>query len=117
MNADQVLTHFVSSISNGMHKTRAKALEDCVRSAISGQRLTVTDIGRRIESPAYEKHAIKRADRLCSNPYMSRHTIVIYKQLCTLFVTENSRPIIHVDWSDLNLKKNKGDTHLKVPTP
>ena len=62
MNSDQILTHFVSSISSSMHKTRACALEACVRSAISGQRSTVTDIGRGIQSRAYEKHAIKRAD-------------------------------------------------------
>lgn len=105
MNADQIITHFTASFSSGMHKTRANALEACVRSAISGQRLTVTDLGRGIETRAYEKHAIKRADRLCSNPHITRHAIVIYKHLCTLFVAKNSRPIIHVDWSDLNLQK------------
>lgn len=48
MNADQIMSQFTVSFSSGMHKTRANRLEACVRSAISGQRLTVTDLGHAI---------------------------------------------------------------------
>jgi hypothetical protein len=72
---------------------------------MSGQALTVTSLGRGIQSQAHEKHAIKRADRLCSNQHLLAQIPMIYQRFCTLLVSKNSRPTIHIDWSDLNLSK------------
>ncbi|MEI8632684.1 IS4 family transposase [Vibrio sp. PP-XX7] len=105
MNVNQIITQFVSSVSHRIHQTRARALASCVQSAMSGQRLTVTDLGRGLHTQAFEKHAIKRADRLCSNSLLLAQLPLIYHHLCTLLVPQQSRPVIHVDWSDMNLKK------------
>ncbi len=105
MNVDQIISQFVTSVSQGGHQTRTQSLTACVQSAMSGNALTVTSMGRGIQSKAHQKHNIKRADRLCSNPHLWAQIPLIYQRICTLIVSKNSRPTIHVDWSDLNLSK------------
>lgn len=70
--------------------------------ALSGARLTVTDLGRSIASRAKQKHCIKRADRLLSNPHIHRERSTIYAELVRWLSGGCQRPIILVDWSDLD---------------
>ncbi len=105
MNVNTIVSLFLNSIFGNMHKARANALRACVESVLSGSFLSVTSIGRGISTHAYEKHSIKRADRLCSNCHLSRSKIVIYKHIVTLLTSHLKTPIIHVDWSDLNKQK------------
>jgi hypothetical protein len=86
-----------------MHKTRRNALSACVLSLAQGNLCTVTSIGRGIQSKAYEKHRIKRSDRLLSNPNLRYEALSIYAYICRLFVIQ-TRPIISVDWSDLDAR-------------
>ncbi|WP_217653779.1 transposase [Marinomonas polaris] len=90
-------------VSPNMHKTRRNALSVCVLSLAQGNLCTVTSIGRGIQSKAYEKHRIKRSDRLLSNPNLRREALSIYAYICRLFVIQ-TRPIISVDWSDLDAR-------------
>ena len=50
MQANQVLHKIMEKADAHLHKTRATALEAVVLSAQSGRRLTVTDLGRSIQS-------------------------------------------------------------------
>jgi len=70
--------------------------------ALSGTRLTVTDSGRSIRSPVKPKHCIKRAGRLLSNPRLHPEREPVHAELTRLFVGSQTRPIIIVDWSDLD---------------
>lgn len=103
MNATTILTKILPLVSPNMHKTRRKALSACVLSLAQGNLCTVTSIGRGIQSKAYEKHRIKRSDRLLSNPNLRREALSIYAYICRLFVIQ-TRPIISVDWSDLDAR-------------
>ena len=105
MNVNRIIPQFIASVAHTGHQIRTQALRDCVQSAMAGHALTVTDLGRGIQSMAQEKHQIKRADRLCSNRHLFNQLPLIYHRLCTLLVPEKARPTIHVDWSDLNLSK------------
>ncbi|WP_084660005.1 hypothetical protein [Vibrio sonorensis] len=69
---------------------------------MSGSALSVTALGRQIKSRAKEKHQINRVDRLCSNPNLHYEIDGTYCRLAALLVGQLSRPIIHVDWSDLD---------------
>lgn len=71
-------------------------------SLLKGNPATVTAIGRGIKSETSDKHSIKRADRLCSNGHLFSELDGIYTSLCTLFINCSSRPVILVDWSDLD---------------
>ena len=101
MNARSILNNLVSFVSHKMHKTRKQAVVACVRSLMESGSATVTSMGRGIRSNAYEKHRIKRADRLLSNGHLQRETPFIYAMICQLFCT-SKYPVIAVDWSDLD---------------
>jgi hypothetical protein len=85
-----------------MHTKRRESLEANVLSALTSQRLTVTGLGRGIDSNAKEKHCIKRADRLLSNPYLHAERRGLYGAVCAQLLAGVCRPIILVDWSDLD---------------
>lgn len=68
--------------------------------ALSGTRLTVTDLGRSIDSLAKQKHCIKRADRLLSNTHCHAERKTRYAELVQRLIGSRKRPIIIVDWSD-----------------
>lgn len=102
MQARQVLHKLLNDVCALMHQTRRTALEATVMAALSGTRMTVTDLGRSIHSPAKEKNCIKRADRLLSNPHLHQERESVYAELAHVFVGSRTRPIVIVDWSDMD---------------
>jgi len=85
MNALSIVNKVVSLVSYKMHKTRRNAVTACVKSLLNGSAATVTSIGQGIETKAFEKHRIKRADRLLSNPHLLRDKPFIYSSIYQLF--------------------------------
>lgn len=105
MNALSIVNKVVSLVSFKMHKTRQQAVIACVKSLLGGSAATVTSIGRGIDTSAFEKHRIKRADRLLSNPNLLSEVPLIYATIGQLFCSNTSRPVISIDWSDLDDRK------------
>ena len=101
MNVRTILTNIVSFVTPKMHTVRQKAVSDCVYSLANGSAATVTSIGRGIDSAAYEKHSIKRADRLLSNNHLLHEQTLVYGAICQLFCGAK-HPTISIDWSDLD---------------
>ena len=85
-----------------MHKTRRESLQANVVGALIGRRLTVTDLGRSLQSKTSHKHNIKRADRLLSNQHLHHETLAVYQALCHQLIGAHRRPIILIDWSDMD---------------
>jgi len=102
MNATNIVKKFLSFVTPTMHARRRESLNACVLSIMNGNTLTVTSMGRGIHSNAFEKHNIKRADRLCSNPHLHAGIKSIYGATTKLLIGNNCRPVIHIDWSDLD---------------
>jgi hypothetical protein len=102
MKVNRILNNSLNVVTQKMHVTRKKALFSCVESLLKGSHASVTAIGRDISSPAYEKHRIKRADRLLSNTHLNADAISIYKSLAEFLISPKSKPIILVDWSNLD---------------
>jgi hypothetical protein len=105
MNVKQLLSKYLSDVTPTMHKVRRLSLFAAVESTINGGALSVTGLGRNIDSRAYEKHRIKRVDRLCSNIHLQQEIPLIYSQICASMVGQHTQPIIHVDWSDMDTRK------------
>jgi len=105
MQAEHVVHDLLTTTCSTMHQTRRSSLEATVLAALSGTRLTVTDLGRSIRSSAKQKHCIKRADRVLSNAHLHRERLSIYTALSRGLIAENKRPVIIVDWSDLDACK------------
>lgn len=102
MQAKQVCHKLLNDTCSFMHQARRRALEAIVMAALSGTRLTVTDLGRSIDSLAKQKHCIKRADRLLSNTHCHAQREAIYAEFVQRFIGSCKRPIIIVDWSDMD---------------
>jgi len=102
MQARQVLHKLIMNSCPDMHKTRRTALEAMVQSTLIGRRLTVTDLGRSIQSSTSHKHNIKRADRFLSNPHLDREGLEISRVLSHQLIGSRTRPVILIDWSDMD---------------
>lgn len=105
MQAQQLLQKLLKKTCPDMHATRREALHASVLGVITGQQLTVTQIGRSIESLAQEKHCIKRADRLLSNSHLHFERTAIYHAHIQQIIGSQPTPLILVDWSDLDTGK------------
>lgn len=102
MQAKQVCHKLIQNTCSDMHQTRRASLEANVVAGLIGQRLTVTDIGRSIQSHTSHKHNIKRADRLLSNRHLHHETHKLYRSLSHQIIGTQTRPVILVDWSDMD---------------
>lgn len=105
MKAKSFLSKTLLNVTPSMHKTRRLSLFAAIESAINGGTLSVTGLGRNIDNKAKEKHRIKRVDRLCNNINLHSEINAIYQQMNTLLISPYSTPIILVDWSDLDERK------------
>ena len=81
MQAQQVLHKLLMNTCPIMHKVRRQSLEVNVLASLTGQCLTVTHLGRAIQSEAKQKHCIKRADRLLSNAHLQSECLAIYSAI------------------------------------
>lgn len=94
---------------------RRTALSVNVMAALHGEVLTVTHLGRAIRSEAKEKHCIKRADRLLSNRRLQGERVEIYSVLTQQLIGTKQRPVIIVDWSDMDECKRHFLLRASVP--
>ena len=105
MNVKQILSKCLTHITPTMHKVRRLSLFAAIESTLNGGTLSVTGLGRNIDNCAYEKHRIKRVDRLCSNVHLRQEILSVYHRMCAALIHTNKQPIIHVDWSDMDERK------------
>jgi hypothetical protein len=102
MKVKTIVKQTINNVTPNMHIKRQEALNACVLSIMNGSSLNVTSMGRGIDSNAFEKHNIKRADRLCSNPNLHSEIQSIYAEMTKVLVGFNKAPVIQIDWSDLD---------------
>ena len=97
----KVLHRTVFDSVPSIHQTRGRALAVTVASLLGGAFLTVTALGRGLDSAARTKHNIKRVDRLVSNPHLQRERLSLYRALCHRLCQHLPQPVIIIDWSDI----------------
>jgi hypothetical protein len=98
-----------------MHSVRREAVKAVIESLILGKALTVTALGRAMNSEAMEKHCIKRVDRLMSNRHLMSERIGVYRALAHRILGTSRHPLILVDWSNIN--EREGLFLLRAATP
>jgi hypothetical protein len=98
-----------------MHSKRLQALLACVGAALQVQRITISDLGRALSSPAHPKHSIKRVDRLAGNAHLCCERPRIYAAITRWLLAGTPRPIIVIDWSDLNPQRSWQLLRAAVP--
>jgi len=101
MHTVKVLHKLLSQSVPSIHTARLKSFIATVQSLSHGASATVTSLGRGLFGLTYDKHKIKRVDRLLSNAqlYQERHSI--YCALTRRLLLGLSEVIIAIDWSPL----------------
>ena len=101
MHTTKVLHKLLSQSVPAIHATRLNTIMVIVQALTQGARATVTSLGRGLIGKVYDKHKIKRVDRLLSNArlYQERHSI--YSALTRRLLRDLSEAIIAIDWSPL----------------
>ena len=105
MQAGKLCHRWLSDVLSGIHAKSVFALSAVLEGAFFGGKLSVTGLGRAIRSNARMKHNIKRADRLCSNHHLQSEREEIYKRVSRQIIGTNQQPIILVDWSDIDARR------------
>jgi hypothetical protein len=89
MNVKQPISKYLLDVTPTMHKIRRLSLSAVIESTIDGGALSITGLGRNIDNPVYDKHPIKRVDRLCGNVHLQQEIPLIYSQMCAAIVGQN----------------------------
>ncbi|CAK2026962.1 hypothetical protein VCRA2110O173_340009 [Vibrio crassostreae] len=99
----QTLQQTIQNQCPSIQKKRVSSLILAKKSVLDGSDLTLTKLGRKLETNTTVKHAIKRVDRLLGNRQLHREKDLIYKWHAYLITgaTHAPCPVILVDWSDV----------------
>lgn len=100
MHTTSVL-HKLLAQSVPIHAIRLNAIMAAVQALTHGATATVTSLGRHLVGSAYDKHKIKRMDRLLSNRHLDQERNSIYTALTRRLVNGLPEPVIAIDWSPL----------------
>ncbi len=105
MHTVKVLHKLLHQSVPSIHARRLDAVMATVQSVVYGARITVTSLGRGLTGKAYDKHKIKRVDRLLSNSFLYQERHAIYRALTRRLPRPVSEAIIVIDWSPLCAEK------------
>jgi len=106
MHATQIINTHLKTMCQAIHKQRMKALMSMVEACIQGKKLSVTGLGRAIKNSVYEKHNIKRADRLMGNLALNQERGLVYQMMGKWIIGNQKQPVILIDWSDLSTNRS-----------
>jgi len=106
MHATQLINTHLKKLCQGIHKKRMMSLMSMVEACIHGKKLSVTGLGRAIKNTVYEKHNIKRADRLMGNLQLNQERGSLYRAMAKWVIGDHKQPVILVDWSDLSTDRS-----------
>lgn len=100
MHAKGLLQRLLVGAEVIAHASRREALLKAVDSLLGGHRLSVTMLGRGLNSGAEEKHRIKSVDDLLRNPRLHAERLSVYRMMTSWVVRTHEAVVVEVDWSD-----------------
>lgn len=103
MRAIDILQKIIDPTQLHIHKTRLSAVFAAAEALLLGQRLTLSALGRSIQSETAPKHSIKRIDHLLGNEHLFQERILFYKAMANKLLQGQKRPVISVDWSGVSV--------------
>jgi hypothetical protein len=90
---------------SSVHKFRLATLWLAVEALLIGEKLTLTHLGSKAPSEAFDKHRIKRMCRFLGNKRMHGNLVTVYRGAAELLFKENHRPLLLVDWTPVGNKR------------
>lgn len=109
----QVSTILHQLLSLSIHKTRLKGLNPVISALIKSKKLQLSKLGRGLKGKSKERSGIRLIDKLLSNSFYQKESIVFYHAICRRVIGTNLSPDIIVDWSSIpnSQLKTKGGEH------
>jgi len=101
MHAQTLLHKLLSKQCSTIHAARLSTFLAAVHALTHGAHATVTSLGRGLAGPVYDKHKIKRVDRLLSNNHLYNERSQVYAALTQHLLAGLPEPVIAIDWSPL----------------
>lgn len=98
MRATEFLHEILSPV---IHQKRLNTLNDLVEGLLLNKKLSVTELGRGIQTEASERSAIRRSDRFIGNNNIHTELPAIFKTQARMLIGNQQNPIIIVDWSQI----------------
>jgi hypothetical protein len=96
MHAKEFLHKILTPV---IHKSRVKVLSEVITAAITTKKLTLTALGRAIDSPIQERSGIQKVNRLLGNRSLLIDYPYIAKAVSNLLIGNKKHPEIIVDWT------------------
>lgn len=115
MRTVKVLHSLLLKTVPGIHATRLASLMAAVEAALSGAKVTITELGRHVNSATFTKHNIKRMDRLMGNTHLFFERNQIYAAMAQHLVKSLAEPIVIIDWSPLCANQEQHVLRASLP--
>ena len=90
MHAEQLLHNQIQKECPTIHKYRLTSLFLGVKALLTGNRLSVTQLGRDLNYPTKARSRVKRFDRLLSNRHLHSELPTIYASIIKLVLSYSS---------------------------
>lgn len=101
MHGIGLLHNWLTTACSFMHLGRVGAVVAAVGALLDrGAKLSLSHLGRHLDSAAFRKHSIKRMDRLLGNGHLHTERVFVYQAMARWVLKGQRRPVILVDWSD-----------------
>jgi hypothetical protein len=101
MREIEILHNSLVNYCPEIHLKRVNSLIVGCHALLLGNRLTLTELGRNIDSQCRTKHSIKRMDRLLGNSHLHDERLAVYRWYARQIISSNPMPIVLVDWADV----------------
>lgn len=106
MQGQKLLHSLYSKTFEFMHASRLLVLVDSVHSLMKVKKLSLTHIGRGLDSQIKERSCIRKMDRLLGNKHLHNELKSCYFSMNALLLNKITRPIISVDWATTDKRKD-----------
>ena len=115
MHTVKVLHKLLHQSVPSIHSVRLNTFLSAIQALTQGARASVTSLGRGLDGKVYDKHKIKRIDRLLSNRFLYYERLGIYKALTQKILAGLPEPIIAIDWSPLCADQSRQLLRAAIP--
>ena len=115
MHTVKVLHKLLHESVPSIHSVRLNTFMAAIQALTHGAQASVTSLGRGLKGKVYDKHKIKRVDRLLSNKHLYIESHKIYTALARKILVGLPEPIITIDWSPLCADQSQQLLRAAIP--
>lgn len=101
MHARKIVDELLGACLSFLHAKQAEVVKAAVCSALTGGRLSLSQLARSTTSVTAMRHRIKRIDRLLGNDALHAARTMIYHEVAQRWLDGIAQVLVVIDWSDV----------------